>query len=87
MLQSLSPVLALHDPFGVGVPLNYDTTTTYPSVKLVLLLNCQITWYMKFWLEATIFQSSHFFKGMGPYREKFQNANCAAIILFQPNFS
>ncbi len=28
MLQSLSPVLALYDPFGVDVPLNCDTTTT-----------------------------------------------------------
>ncbi len=27
-LQSLSPVLALYDPFGVDVPLNCDTTTT-----------------------------------------------------------
>ncbi len=27
-LQSLSPVLALYDPFGVDVPLNWDTTTT-----------------------------------------------------------
>ncbi len=26
--QSLSPVLALYDPFGVDVPLNGDTTTT-----------------------------------------------------------
>ncbi len=28
MLQSVSPVLALYDPFGVDVPLNCDTTTT-----------------------------------------------------------
>ncbi len=27
MLQSLSPVLALYDPFGVDVPFNCDTTT------------------------------------------------------------
>ncbi len=30
-LQSLSPVLALYDPFGVDVPLNCDTTTTIHS--------------------------------------------------------
>ncbi len=29
-LQSLSPVLALYDPFGVDVLLNCDTTTTIP---------------------------------------------------------
>ncbi len=32
MLQTLSPVLALYDPFGVDVPLNCDTIiiiTTY----------------------------------------------------------
>ncbi len=28
IIQSLSPVLALYDPFGVDVPLNCDTTTT-----------------------------------------------------------
>ncbi len=31
MLQSLSPVLARYDPFGVDVPLNCDTTTTYKA--------------------------------------------------------
>ncbi len=31
-LQSLSPVLALYDPFGVDVPLNCDTTTTINPV-------------------------------------------------------
>ncbi len=31
-LQSLSPVLALYDPFGVDVPLNRDTTTTTTEI-------------------------------------------------------
>ncbi len=32
MLQSLSPVLVLYDPFGVDVPLNCDTTTITTSM-------------------------------------------------------
>ncbi len=31
-LQSLSPVLALYDPFGVDVLLNCDTTTTITKI-------------------------------------------------------
>ncbi len=34
-LQSLSPVLARYDPFGVNVPLNFDNTNT----KYVYLKN------------------------------------------------
>ncbi len=34
-LQSLSPVLALYDPFGVDVPLNCDSTTTSTCLSSV----------------------------------------------------
>ena len=34
-LQSLSPVLALYDPFGVDVPLN--TTTPTPMTSLIII--------------------------------------------------